>query len=401
MTQPVTLATTPEPREFRLLELPPELDTAISKGIEAPFAIHGRLVDDAALSTEDATYAVRQVTQTNTMLLCSPAVQDDKLVLQMHRSAPEILELAPMAARLDRMPELLAESEYAGESAEGLLTARRYTPREVRSVVQASTREFEAGLREHHVVFLDGYLRRISPEFCFDQLRVLVNQLDILACEPHAVPYSPVVHALEKAGARKEVAQALLEWFGQPFDDVVALDADRIARALGIGKLRHNKKKPLIEFVNEWRELLGALAGNAHLPLLEGFFLLHPPPASFATASVHTARHDPAPGPLRASLTIEYIPHTALSAVPATRFRELFMLRPQWVAQELQPYISPLVAGNVPEKRAAALEKLLLTHARSIRARWSAVHGAVLLRGAEDAARNSEECLVYQARFKT
>ncbi|WFD35094.1 Ctf8p and Ctf18p associating protein [Malassezia cuniculi] len=367
MAQPVALVTTREPRDYRLLELPPELDEAISSASDVSLAIHGRLTDDAALVTKDATYAVRQVSQTNSLLLCGPAERNGALELQIHKNATDILELVPMAARLDRIPELLQESEYAGERAESVLKTRKYTPREVRSVVQAST----------------------------------LNQLDILACEAASVPVAPVVDALVRSDSQRQVAEALLGWFGSVAPDGhVSLDTKRIARLLGIGLLRRTKRKPLSEFMHEWRSLLGALAADAHVPLLEGFFLLHPPPASFATASVHANSPDASAGKLLASLSIEYVPHTALSPVPVKRFKELFSLRPQWVAEEIRPYIATLAVGNAPEKRGAALEKLLLTHARGIRSRWSTVHGAVLLRGEQDAERGSENCLVYQARVK-
>lgn len=246
MTQPVALVTTRETREYRLLELPPELDEAITHGLDTPLTIHGRLVDDAALATQDTTYAVKQMSQTNSLLLCGPAQRNERLELDMHHNATDVLELVPIPARVDRLPEFLADSEYSGEIAESSLRARKYTPREVRSVVQASEREFDAGLNEHHVVQLDGYLRRISLDFCYDQLRVLVNQLDVLACEPQHTPLEPTIRALEHGGARKEVARAILKWFGTLNDDHVALDTRRIARLLGIGLLRHVKVRVLL-----------------------------------------------------------------------------------------------------------------------------------------------------------
>lgn len=152
--------------------------------------------------------------------------------------------------------------------------------------------------------------------------------------------------------------------------------------------------------MDDWRGLLGAISADAHLPLLQGFFLLNPPPASFATANVHSPGQDTAVGTLLASLSIQYVPHTALSPIPTKRFQELFQMRQQWVSEELRPFITTLAVGTAPDKRDAVLEKLLLTHTRSMRARWSTVHGAVLIRGAQAATSGKEECLVYQARVK-
>lgn len=66
----VPLVTSPAQETYQLLELPPELEAHIEAG---PATLHflGRLSDEAVLVTQDATYAVRQVLQSNSRLLLS------------------------------------------------------------------------------------------------------------------------------------------------------------------------------------------------------------------------------------------------------------------------------------------------------------------------------------------
>lgn len=75
-----------------------------------------------------------------------------------------MLEMVPVMPRLQRIGTLLHESRFEGEEEEERqLKARLYTPTEVRSIVQTSTRELQTGLDSHHVVLLDGKCR-IFPE---------------------------------------------------------------------------------------------------------------------------------------------------------------------------------------------------------------------------------------------
>lgn len=124
---------------------------------------------------------------------------------------------------------------------------------------------------------------------------------------------------------------------------------------------------------------------------------MNPPPASFATIAVHSPAPaaDTAPAALAAGLAVQYFPHAQLPVAPAQRLQELFQLRPQWVREELVPFIAPIASGKL-----ASVDNLLLKHVRSIRARWSRSHRAVLLHGSLDAARGADECQLCQARVK-
>lgn len=256
-------------------------------------------------------------------------------------------------------------------------------------------------------------MRRIAPAFVYEQLRVLLNQLDILACEPDRVPYASALEALQMS-ARGEVAEKILcDWFCAPplptgVPNTVALAMPEVARFVGIHRLRQAKVRrrahqrlPLRTFMEEWAHALGTCGSEAQLSLLHGFFLLDPPPASFTSSTPST---DLSPGMLVSALSIEFFPHTQLPLTPAQRFQDLFLLRTQWVREELLPFLHDL-AGSAPDaKKKATIEGLLAKHARTSRARWSRVHGQVLLRGELDEggtrASGAEECTLYQARVR-
>ncbi|WFC97038.1 Ctf8p and Ctf18p associating protein [Malassezia brasiliensis] len=400
MDDGVPLVTAAAPRAYCLLEVPPELEAHLVPHADAPpLVLNGRAGDDAALTTPHRTYAVRQVSQSNSLLVCGVerGARAGGVQLRLHANATDTLECVPTPARVDRLAALLDDSAYTGGDDAG--GARRYTPHELRSIVQASEAELQEALRTHHVLLLDGHMRRVAPALLHELLRVLVNQLDILACAPERVPYAPTLAALQMA-ARPEVAERVLcDWFCAPprptgVPTHVALATADIARFLGTSLLREARRMPLVAFVAAWRGALGALADEAHLALLHGFFVLEPPPASFAGAG---APPDAAPDALARALTLVYFPHTALPLAPAARFQQLFLARPQWVREELVPFVQALAPAQ-------GLDALLVKHTRASRARWSRTHAAVLLRGELEApapARAAPEtCTLLQARVR-
>mgnify|MGYP002759312477 FL=1 len=143
---------------------------------------------------------------------------------------------------------------------------------------------------------------------------------------------------------------------------------------------------------------------------IQGHYLLYPAPATFAETNAHAAATpSPLPRALAELITIQYFTHTVLPNAPAQRMQELFLLRPQWVREELVPFIAPIATS------AGSVESLLLKHGRNLRARWSPAHAQVLLHGAwspHDVATAGAgagagtspacagSCTLYQARVK-
>ena len=71
--QPVKLVSSAwdQVQSYKLLEIPPDLEAYFLPGSDtSSLTLNGRLTDDATLSTSDRTYALRQVSQSNSLLLC-------------------------------------------------------------------------------------------------------------------------------------------------------------------------------------------------------------------------------------------------------------------------------------------------------------------------------------------
>ena len=180
---PIVTADAASPQEYRILEVPPEVEALIERK-DVPLQFNGRLADEAALVTHDATYAVRQVAQSNSLLLCSVDVRDNgSHALVLRQNVQDTLELVRTCANLERIMSLLDEDMYTGgEEHVHDRTKRHYTRNELMSVVQASEAEFTQGLRAYHVIELDGYLRRVAPDLVVDLLHSLLAHVDIFAC---------------------------------------------------------------------------------------------------------------------------------------------------------------------------------------------------------------------------
>lgn len=131
--------------------------------------INGRHGDEAVICSRGKTYALRQITQSNTILLCSlPSVDSGRSGetqkkgregVVVRSNVSDLLEMVPIMPRLQRIGTLLYESRFEGDEEEGekrRQSVRMYTPAEVRSIVQTSTLELQAGLNSYHVVLLNS-----------------------------------------------------------------------------------------------------------------------------------------------------------------------------------------------------------------------------------------------------
>lgn len=162
-------------------------------------------------------------------------------------------------------------------------TKRRcYTPREVRSVVQASDAELRTGLDEHHVVLLDGalshflhrkgvtrqcghrlahgslrlnlspllhalagYLRQVSAVHLSQVLDALLTQIALSGQSPTRIRLDSTVHALhDDMDIMPEISRAALtRWFGKLVDgnERLAAEARPEAGADGTGAVQGAK----------------------------------------------------------------------------------------------------------------------------------------------------------------
>ena len=321
--------------------------------------IKGRYDDQAVLVTDTQTLALRAVSQSNSLLLCnidaapsssSSEAGPSKPALYLRSNITDTLELSPVVPRLDRLLGLLRASQYEGEEEEerrainAKRPVRKYTLKQLKSIVQASPAELEAGLVHHHIIEMDGYMRHISPAWIVSALQVLISHLDLHALIPDNVPLQETVDALNTVhGLRPQVVTALLtQFFGTPNTNsqtTVSLDTKSIVHFLGIQTLKSLARIPipLTDFIRTWTDtcLSPDFRALATLPLLSGYYILTPSPTP--NVSLY-------PNP--ASVKIQFYSSHELPTDPAARFQDLFLTRPSWLAADLLPFIKDLALND-------------------------------------------------------
>lgn len=387
----IELCSAPLPTpQYHLLEIPNELlhlfDPAAKKKddplSDAPapkkrkidptrLTIKGRYDDQAVLVTDTQTLALRAVSQSNSLLLCSidaapcssgGEAGPSKPALYLRSNVTDTLELAPVVPRLDRLIGLLKASQYDGEDARtSAKSVRKYTLKQLKSIVQASPAELEAGLIQHHVIEMDGYMRHISPAWTVSALQMLISHLDLHALIPDNVPLHETIEALSSVhGLNKQVVTALLtQFFGSrntTNPDSVALDPKAIVHFLGVHSLKSTARIaiPLSRFMKTWHDTCLSPDFNslASLDLLSGYYLLTPSPSPGVSLYPNTA-----------SVKIQFYSRHELPADPAARFQDLFLTRPAWIAADLLPFVDDLALNDKKK------DSLLLKFTRASRAK--------------------------------
>lgn len=346
--------------------------------------IKGRYDDQAVLVTDSQTLALRAVSQSNSLLLCNidtapssssndSAAGPSKPALYLRSNVTDTLELTPVVPRLERLVGLLKASQYEGEEEDQRRLAgstrpvRKYTLKQLKSIVQASPDELEAGLVHHHIIEMDGFMRLVSDAWIVSALQVLISHLDLHALISDSVPLQETVDALESVhGLRPQVTTALLtQFFGQtnpsssevtPSLRTVKLDTNAIVHFLGIHTLKSMARigVPLTDFMRSWSDvcLSTDFRSLAQLSLLSGYYILNPAPSPSVSLF---------PNP--ASVKIQFYSRLELPTEPAARFQDLFLTRPAWVAADLLPFINDLALNDKKK------DSLLLKFTRASRAK--------------------------------
>ncbi|WVN90556.1 uncharacterized protein L203_105795 [Cryptococcus depauperatus CBS 7841] len=332
---------------FQLLELPPE----ILKQVEAndsvfPLTIKGRPSDDATLHTPNATFQLRTIGISNSLLVCIPlfdgtgSFPGGRETLEIRDVCHEVLECLPVAANLERIGTVLSASAWEGIS-EGVLGKRkrvgeeskhmkRWTKEQLQSVIQASDEELEEGLRERNVVEVDGKMLLLPPAELKELLTIVLCLLTVHAGASSSAPTEALISSLEEHDVSPSLSAAVLGLFGEVQGDLWIADVERIVKQVGMGllcKIKKNKRKD--EFMAEWREEVGEKwTEHVSLRLLQGEHLLDPPPPSALASS--------------SSQILRYYPFSSLPLNPSRRFAQLFQTRPRWTPEEITPFLRGL-----------------------------------------------------------
>ncbi|KIP11526.1 hypothetical protein PHLGIDRAFT_99307 [Phlebiopsis gigantea 11061_1 CR5-6] len=348
---------------YRILELPPDIHKLIDSTFDgnAGLSIKGNKDEDAVLCTLDKTYALRSVVLSNSVLVVTPPVDasgdpDTDVVIQ--DTIHEVLELVPTLPRLQRLNGMLRGREYdeghdedediVVDDSNGHTRSRsKLTYDDARSMLQASELELALGLRDRHILILDGELRPLASSYLTAILEFLLTALVSYSLSHHSAPTEQVVTILEQDHeVRSDVTRQVMGWFGEFGEDSWKMNVAATVREVGLGILRAFRNEPIVEdqFLAKWRAAVGdTFESSVDLILLLGNYLTNRQPL------------DETAPPL-----LTYFPASDLPSDPAGRFADLFLTRARWKAEEISPFLSDIVVDNKER------DKLLLKYARGI-----------------------------------
>lgn len=344
-------STSTDTGSFRLIELPPELCQLVESAIDTPsnpqptLCIKGHPTEDAVFCTADRTYAVRSVLMSSTVLAVMPSPADKEDTICVRDQMHEVLELTPTVPRLNKLATKLRGMEYDEGDEEQPEKLHKYSCEQALREIQASETEFHQGLKDRRVLVLDGYLRPIAPAYLSTILELLLSYLVSLSIDYHAAPVEELVSALtDEHEIPCEVSKQVISWFGTVKEVSWEMDVDAVVAQIGLGILRHYKDEAISEpeFISKWKRAVGdSFEGAVALQLLSGNYLQ----TSSSSNNI---------------ISLYYFPASALPTDPTARFRELFLTRRRWKADEIKPFLSD-ITGDPKEH-----DKLLLKHARII-----------------------------------
>ncbi|KAL6066898.1 Sister chromatid cohesion protein DCC1 [Balamuthia mandrillaris] len=345
--------------KFKVVEVTPEILDEIRKG-DGSVCIKGLPSEEAVLCTKTKTYSIRHLDSTNTMLLLpaeSPVVSG---------SFNGHFELSPILPKLHALSQLLmqeasitqeeVEETEEEEDADGMELVveakgkKGYTWEQLQDRVQASDAELEEALYNMGAIQWRG--RRGEGE---GRWRVLAQDYDdaitellLTTIRSHDWPLSHV--PLEECVAEGESIypaifvehclkcltlgglKAAEKEKEKERTTMLSLDPERICqfRARQILSSTPNKPSWLYEeFLAKWTDTVrddGVPLEAINVDSLKGLVLV---------TEIGAEKH--------ASL----FPVSSLPPHPKERFAILFKKRPKWTVEDIAPYVSDLVSGDI------------------------------------------------------
>jgi sister chromatid cohesion protein DCC1 len=171
---------------YSLIELPPAFAKAanerdLSNGVLASLTIKGQPSDEAVLCTQNTTYNIRSVQNSNSLLLCQASTSSSTSgsnkgkKVEVQTTLHQTLELEPTIPKLEKISDLLRGQEWipeddVEEERQPKVTrsslfyvcvsqrrkTRRYTFEDVIDLVPASDAQIENALKGKRVLIIDG-----------------------------------------------------------------------------------------------------------------------------------------------------------------------------------------------------------------------------------------------------
>ncbi|KAJ3142627.1 Sister chromatid cohesion protein DCC1 [Physocladia obscura] len=335
---------------WRLLQLPADIAPLFdSEANSSPLTIRGSESADAVITSDNATFALKLVQTSNTLMIVSKNnteitatinPEDTPFMLKeptfeytVEASVKSYIEMEKVVpTAIDQLHALLAPTIYCGPYKEQkrVLAAStnrnnekhlEYTLHDLGGVVQASRVELNAALNEIGAVEIGGVYRLVSPTFLNEFLHLFIASVDIDEKDYNAMINSDAVSMMADNDIPEEI---ILHCFH--------LITDELKQGSGIYKLsgpkicRFEQSQINVEnFMDQWSKVTPSIF-KPSLDYLQGLYILD-----------EVSEID---------CYIKYFPKSKLPAAAKERLEQLFHERRKWKATDIMPYIKDLAENS-------------------------------------------------------
>lgn len=248
-------------------------------------------------------------------------------VVSVLKVASGVMELVPIAPKLDKLKFLLKERLYTLEEDDEMDmesdTHNRglYSFQDLRDLIQASDNELIAGLESLSALEINGFWRILDKSITNDVLTMIlrnaiIHEWQISALKEYEVlpmlesdgyPLKIVIHCLNTHGNKSESSENGLLW---------SLDEKKLCLHFA-KQILTSKKMKLENFMTKWKSNLPTEM-NTDLTILQGEVLCEK---------------------IGMETWIRSFSVSSLPSSPQERFATLFKERPKWEWKDLHPYI--------------------------------------------------------------
>ncbi|CCJ30475.1 unnamed protein product [Pneumocystis jirovecii] len=269
------------------------------------------------LCSPSKTYSLRNVTQTNSLLLFQK--EDDGFsLLKDARSYIEITE-ATVHINFNHLAPV-----YDGYDLHVPDTVPLYTLSQIKRRIPASDEEIHYALIHSMCLVINGHLRRLSFNYVLRVLQLILAHAEVENMSLDELKFDLLMTYIDSEEPA-DVVELVLRRFSHTQTESYSIDGSSIAQWIGIQMLAKCKGSSVLldEFIRDWKSTIPSpFSEYADLSLLQGEYLL------------------------TGSSTIQYFPANELSIDPAIRFQELFLAQPKWNLPDILPFIRGLATDE-------------------------------------------------------
>uniref|UniRef100_A0A060TCA2 ARAD1D34694p n=1 Tax=Blastobotrys adeninivorans TaxID=409370 RepID=A0A060TCA2_BLAAD len=325
---------------YRLIELNETLINALESD---PYGLHIKAPTgdcEPVLTTRSTTYRLRQVNQTNTLLVAEPQSEDGQHCTSMlaFGTAPNCLEVQKIDPAVD-VSSIPTYSGYGKISYPSDQVPPR-TVEQLRACVAASDEEFDSIWRQRGGVEVNGVACILEGSVIKSLLSLILPSIQAAKLDFNSISAEEVYKAMDADDEEEplEIIRAIIAMFSKNDQVPYQLDPDSIVQWLGDWTLREHAPDNEIT-ITAFQELWADTIPISHnwtmdLKMLKGRYV-QPTPT-----------------------TIRYLCREKLDNNPRIRFQQLFAVKSTWDLDEMVPFIDDL------KPTAVKLEGFVMKYAR-------------------------------------